>query len=944
MRIFSDNHWRVGTLAGLVMMLLLALSLLCPALDELPRSIDIANSDQSVTIFGIDSNDLLGRFNSIVTGDFNGDGKQDILLGAPGADGPGNSRPEAGEAYVIFGSAGLPSSIDLADFPGPSVRLYGSDIGDNLGCAVASGDFNGDKIDDLVISSCGGDGPNNDRFGLGEVYIILGRPNLPAIFDLLSSASYDIIIYGVNTQGRFGVALGTADVNGDKIDDLVIGAPDADGWRASRPDAGDAFIVFGSYDPPPIIDLRTTQYPHVAIYGANAGDHLGEAVATTDVNGDGISDILIGAPAADGASGARPDAGGAYLIYGRESWPEEIDLGAAAADVALFGRDAGDKFGASVLISDLDGDGLEDLIVGAPGGRGPDNLRGGTGEVYVVYGADGFPPVIDLAQASSDIIIFGRDPRDALGSALASGDVNGDSLSDLLIGANGADGPNKRADAGEAYILYGGGLPAQLDLAREEPDVIVYGASPLDKLGSAIWSGDVNGDGTDDILIGAIGADGPTDRIPDAGEVYIIYGVAKPQHPPVADAGPDQAVIKDTTVQLDGSGSFDPDGDRLRYAWSFIARPEGSGAALSDPAAVKPTFLADAVGRYVVQLQVEDGRGGVDTDQVEIIAMLGLKGDVDLDGDVDIIDAQWAAEYIVCLRELNEIQRYNADVRSPCRPPEEHIDVTDVRWIAEYTIGIVTEMGCYESAVGPAAGAAGSSVVLLELESKNIPEGATGSISLFLRDGPPEAVDLQVGPQGALRFDPRVVQVKGIKGLGPYRVLADRIDNLTGEVQFVLVALDRERGAAGGAIAALEVEAIGSEGSSSALELRDLDVIRDLGGSHLEVQVINGTITVGRATGLVVNNIQAVPNPVRNSNTVTFSATGSGIAEIEVEVFDLSGRTVFTSGWVRNGFEWHLQNSRGEIVANGVYLYLVTVRGLDGALLHSGVRKLVVLR
>jgi hypothetical protein len=940
----AGRSWRLVIFAGLVIVLLLAPGLFCPAGIELPRVIDIANGDQDITIFGIDSGDLLGKFNSIATGDFNGDGWQDLLLGAPLGDGPNNSRPEAGEAYVIFGGPGLPSSIDLADFPGPSIRIYGKDPGDNLGCAVASGDINGDGIDDIIISSCEGDGPNNDRFGLGEIYIILGAISFPSVIDLFDLGSYNVIIYGVNTQERFGAALGTADVNGDKIDDLVIGAPDADGWRATRPDAGDVFIVFGSYQPPSVIDLRTTEYPHVSIYGANAGDHLGEAVATTDVNGDGISDILIGAPGGDGSGDSRPDAGDAYLIYGRAAWPEMIDLGAAAADVSLFGEDAGDRFGSSVLISDIDGDGFEDLVIGAPLARGPENLRGGAGEVYIIRGAEGFSPTIDLAKSPPDSIIFGREPLDNLGVSLASGDVNKDGISDLLIGASGADGPDKRADAGAAYLVWGGGLPAQLDLARESADVTIYGASPLDKLGSALWSSDIDGDGTDDILVGAVGADGPKDRIPDAGEIYVIYGIPKPQHPPVADAGPDQVVIKDTVVQLDGSGSFDPDGDRLRYTWSFIAKPEGSIAVLSDPNVIKPTFVADALGRYIVQLQVDDGRGGRDTDQVEIIATLGRKGDVDLDGDVDIVDAQWAAEYIVSLRELNEVQRYNADVRSPCRPPDEHIDVTDVRWIAEYTIGIVTEMDCYEGSTGAAMATTGS--VALELESKSIPAGSTASLGLFLRmrNGSPRLVDLQVGPRGALTFDPRVIQVRGIKGLGPYRVLASRIDNTKGEVQFVLVPLGKEGRHPADALAELEVEALSAEGMSSVLDLREPDVLRDSAGNDLAITVRRGLVTIEKAAKLKLSKVQALPNPVRNTNAVIFAAEGSGIAEIQVGIYDLSGREIFNSGWVRNGFEWHLLNSRSEVVANGVYLYVITIRGPDGTTLRSAVKKLAILR
>ena len=963
MGVLPHKGRRLAFLSGLII-LFLALGLY-PAGVELPRTIDIAGDDQDITIFGIDSGDLLGKFGSLAVGDFNGDGFQDLLLGAPSGDGPGNSRPEAGEAYVIFGGPDLPSAIDLADFPGPSIRIYGKDQGDNLGCAVASGDINGDGLDDLIISSCEADGPNNDRFGLGEVYIIFGATSFPSVIDLLDPGSYGMIIYGVNTKERFGAALSAADVNGDKIDDLVIGAPDADGWRVTRPDAGDVFIIFGSYQPPEIVDLRTTQYPHVSIYGADAGDHLGESVTTTDVNGDGMSDILAGAPGGDGSGDSRPDAGDAYLISGREVWPEMIDLRSAAADVSLFGEDPGDGFGSSVLISDIDGDGLEDLIIGAPLAKGPDNMRGGAGEVYVIYGKEGFPPTIDLAKSPPDILIFGRDPLDNLGISLASGDVNNDGISDLLIGARGADGPDRRADAGEAYLFYGGALPARarLDLALENADITIYGASPLDKLGSALQSGDIDGDGTDDILVGAVGADGPEDRIPDAGEVYIIFGIPKPQHPPVADAGPDQVVIKGEVVQLDGSGSFDPDGDPLRYTWSFITMPEGSIAVLSDPTTVNPTFVADVVGRYVLELQVDDGRGGTDTDQVEIIATLGMKGDVDLDGDVDIVDARWAAEYIVSLRELSEAQRYNADVRPPCRPPDTNIDVTDVRWIAEYTIGIVTEMDCYKHEGPPRAmgmrAVPEPRAVTLELESKAIPVGSTTRIKLFLRDGPSDskAVDLQVGPRGALRFDPKVVRVKGIRGLGAYRILASKIDNARGEAQFVLIALDLEGEGAGKpraqvkakaiaiAIAELEVEAVGREGETTPLELGDPDVLRDPEGNDLTPRAIDGAITLERAMELILSEVFALPNPVRRgSNAVRFYAEGSGIAEIKVGIYDLSGGEIFNSGWVGNGFEWPLLNGRGEVVANGVYLYVLIVRGFDGTILRSVVKKLVVLR
>jgi|GEM_PF-448420 len=949
------NKWRLGLLAacGLIL-IVLSFALGQPLGGELAGVIDIAGRDQDVTIFGIDSGDLLGKFSALAVGDFNGDGIQDVLLGAPGGDGPGNTRPDAGEVYLIFGSMALPSSIDLADFPGPSVVIYGIDPGDNAGFAVAAGDLNGDNIDDIIIGAPGADGPRNTRDGLGEVYVILGSPVIPAVIDLADGDAINMIIYGKNFKSDLGRALASADVDGDSIDDIIIGSPRANGPGGSRPDAGEVYIIYGDYELPRGIDLRVAK-GITTIFGADEDDHLGTALATTDANGDGISDILIGAPEADGAGNARPDSGDAYLIYGKETLPAEIDLGAAAADVALFGRDPGDKFGSSVLISDVDGDGVEDLVLGAPGARGPDNLKGGAGEVYIIYGAEGFPPTLDLANTSADVVIFGRDPLDNLGSALASGDINDDGIGDLIIGAPGADGPDKRSDAGETYLIYGGGLPDRIDLAEESAnvgvDVTIYGADSLDNLGSSLASGDIDGDGVDDLLIGAIGADGPEDRVPDAGEVYLIYGVPKPQHPPVADAGPDQRVLKGETVQLDGSGSYDPDDDPLTYTWSFIAKPEESVAVLSDPHAVRPTFVADVVGRYVLQLRVEDGRGGVDTDQVEVIAALGMKGDVDLDGDVDIIDARWAAEYIVGLRELSEVQKYNADVRPPCRPPDAHIDVTDVRWIAEYAIGIVTEMDCYEGSLGSeemrAIGAKGTA--LLQLESKAIPRGTVSDIKLFLKRALTGLIELQVGPRGGLTFDPQVIRVRSIKGKRPYRVLASKIDNSKGEVQFVLISLGESPPSAAMtagavAIAELEIEAVGREGKSTTLGLGEIDALRDPRGRGLEAQVIGGTIALKSPVMPVISSIQAIPNPVRGSSSVTFRVEGSGIAKIQVGVYDLSGRVIFDSGWVKNSFEWTLMSSQGQPIANGVYLYMVTVRSLDGTVVRSPVRKLVVLR
>jgi hypothetical protein len=409
--------------------------------------------------------------------------------------------------------------------------------------------------------------------------------------------------------------------------------------------------------------------------------------------------------------------------------------------------------------------------------------------------------------------------------------------------------------------------------------------------------------------------------------------------PPTADAGADQTVNVGDVVQLDGSSSSDPDGDPLSYSWSFISRPTGSAAVLSDPDIVNPTFVADVAGDYVLELTVEDGRGGTDSDQVTITAV--RDGDVNGDGKIDLQDAILAAKFALGLLASSEYQRRAADVVAPC----DTIDVRDVVRIAEVALGIKDESaftcsggsGQSMGVVTPSS-TKGSTIIKLHMAYEEILPGGRVTIDI---SSSAVVEGIQVGPAGSLSFDPQVIQIKEIRGIPPFQLLAHEIDNEAGRAKFMAIAMGEPRD---GEIIELEVEAVGQEGESTVVELAS-DMILDAEGNELEVETAEGWLTIGKAMPLQVDRVLSIPNPVR-SGEVRFTVEGRGIKDIQVQIYDLSGREVFSSGWVAGEtFEWSLMSSHGQLVANGVYLYIVTVRGFDeGELVKSGVKKLVVLR
>ena len=263
--------------------------------------------------------------------------------------------------------------------------------------------------------------------------------------------------------------------------------------------------------------------------GAAANDYSGLSVASAgDVNGDGYADLVVGARFA--APGGRVNAGSAYVVYGSATGPGDLDLGALTPDQGfrIDGAAAGDLSGGPVASAgDVNGDGFDDLVIGAAG-TDPDG-RTNAGGAYVILGGATRPGTLDLGAltAAQGFRLDGAAAFDNAGRSVASaGDVNGDGLDDLMVGAPQA-GPGGQYLAGSTTVVFGSAAaPGDLDLDALAPAMgfRLDGAAALDQSGRSVASaGDVNGDGFDDLVIGALFAD-PNGS--SSGSAYVVFGSA----------------------------------------------------------------------------------------------------------------------------------------------------------------------------------------------------------------------------------------------------------------------------------------------------------------------------------------------------------------------------------------------------------------------------------
>ena len=289
--------------------------------------------------------------------------------------------------------------------------------------------------------------------------------------------------------------------------------------------SGTPTVVPSSIPSPPQPGAITLPGSRVTFYGAEASDSTG-AIAAGDFNGDTVPDIVLAAGNADGPANARLEAGEAYVFLGPFISGEARDPAAEQHDLVIYGAHAGDLLGRALAVGDFNGDGVDDIALGAPFADGPDLDRPGSGAVYVLFGSSQWGDQIrqvDIAEDEPDAIIFGAGAEDMAGSILRAADVNGDGSDDLIIGAFWADGPDDaRPDAGEVYLIYGDIDRRHFDLALGQQDGIIYGAEAGDLLSKGVGTADINGDGCADLILAATFASGPDNSRDSAGETYFV--------------------------------------------------------------------------------------------------------------------------------------------------------------------------------------------------------------------------------------------------------------------------------------------------------------------------------------------------------------------------------------------------------------------------------------
>ncbi|MEQ9643582.1 MAG: hypothetical protein RIM84_26425 [Alphaproteobacteria bacterium] len=427
-------------------------------------------------------------------GDVNGDGIADLIIGAEALNVPGAF---AGGAYVIFGGrSAFDSTVTLANLDGSDgFRLTGPAAASSAGKTVAiGGDFNNDGIDDLVVGA-------ESLNGIGAAYVVFGNDgSFAASLSLGALGTAGFAIAGINPGDEAGENVAfLGDLDNDGIDDFAVNAASSDFGGA---DTGTVSVFYGDGALGADLSLATSGVTVFPADGVKPGG---------DVNGDGISDLIVGG--SDGGTGARLS-----VVFGsdaRLASPFSLaSLGAGGFSVSTQAAIDFAAGGGFEVIGDINGDGFDDIGLGI---AGEDTDGTDAGAIYIIFGGAGLTGDIDVTiLGDAGVRIGGASAGDLLGYDIAAvGDFNRDGVDDVGIVAAGGNGT--------AYVLFGSaGFDGAIDLANlaDDEGVRIDGA-PGDNFGQVAGVGDVNNDHFDDLAIGGATSDNNGNG---SGGAYVVFG------------------------------------------------------------------------------------------------------------------------------------------------------------------------------------------------------------------------------------------------------------------------------------------------------------------------------------------------------------------------------------------------------------------------------------
>ena len=473
-----------------------------------------------------------------VVGDFNGDGRDDIAIGAPGETINGFSG--AGAVHVIYGqaSAGLVSTGNQIWSQDSSGVQDFAETDDNFGAALTPGNFDGDAFDDLAIGV-----PRESVAGVSEAgafHILFGSATgLKSMGNQFFTQNTSRVLDVAEFQDHFGGALAAGNFNGDESDDLAVAAVDEDLGAATS--AGAVHVFFGvSFGLTEDGNQFWTQNTSGILDSAEDDDQFGFSLVTGDFDFDLNDDLVIGVPGESIDSSTSAE-GAINVIYGSL-------IGLTSANNQFLHQDSSgvldvaeddDAFGASLAAGDFNDDLRDDLAIGVP--LEDIGLAEDAGAVNVLYGSgtgltstgnqfwnQDTSGIQDVAQDNLDIFTtFG----DFFGASVQSADFNGDFIDDLAIGVPGEsfneETPAEILAAGAVHVIYGtlvGLSSTGNQFWTQNITGILDETEAEDVFGLAVGAGDFNLDGRDDLVVGVPGED--IGSATDAGAINVIYGSA----------------------------------------------------------------------------------------------------------------------------------------------------------------------------------------------------------------------------------------------------------------------------------------------------------------------------------------------------------------------------------------------------------------------------------